>query len=70
MKIKVVFAAAALACPPLALAERDAAYPNENVAAFVVEKLDMTSLPSEIRPRKVTIYLRARRHQRAIFHQW
>ena len=69
MKIKVVFAAA-LACAPLALAERDVAYPNENVAAFVVEKLDMTSLPSEIRPRKVTIYLRVRRHQRAIFHQW
>lgn len=52
MKIRVVFASAALACAPLALAERDAAYPKENVAAFVVEKLDVTSLPSAIRPKK------------------
>ena len=51
MKINVVFAAAALACAPLALAEGNAAYPKENVAAFIVEKLDVTSLPSAIRPK-------------------
>jgi hypothetical protein len=51
MKITVVFAAAALACAPLALAERNAAYPKENVAAFILEKLDATSLPSAMRPK-------------------
>ena len=29
-----------------------AAYPKEKVAAFVVQKLDLTSLPSTIRPKK------------------
>lgn len=52
MKIRVVFAAATLACAPLAVAERDAAYPKENVAAFIVEKLDLTSLPSAIGPKR------------------
>ena len=52
MKIKVMFAVAALAYAPLALAGEKAAYPKEKVAAFVVEKLDVTSLPSAIRPKK------------------
>ena len=52
MKIKVMFAVAALACAPLAIAEPKLAYPREKVAAFVVEKLDVTSLPSAIRPKK------------------
>ncbi|HET8923720.1 MAG TPA: hypothetical protein VFN26_12085 [Candidatus Acidoferrum sp.] len=52
MKIKVMFAVAALAYAPLALAGGNAAYPKEKLAAFVVEKLDVTSLPSAIRPKK------------------
>jgi hypothetical protein len=52
MKIKVMFAVAALACAPLAIAGPKLAYPTEKVAAFVVEKLDVTSLPSAIRPKK------------------
>ena len=52
MKIKVMFAVAALACPLLAIAGPKLAYPTEKVAAFVVEKLDVTSLPSAIRPKK------------------
>ena len=51
MRITVVFAAAALASAPLALAEISGAYPKENVAAFIIEKLDATSLPSTIRPK-------------------
>jgi hypothetical protein len=52
MKITVMFAVAALACAPLALAGGNAAYPKEKIAAFVVEKLDATSLPSAIRPKR------------------
>ena len=52
MKIKVMFAVAALAYAPLALAGGNAAYPKEKVAAFIVEKLDATSLPSAIRPKR------------------
>ena len=52
MKIKVMFAVAALACAPLAIAEPKLTYPREKVAAFVVEKLDVTSLPSAVRPKK------------------
>lgn len=51
-KIEVILAVSALADAPLALAGGRAAYPREKVAAFVVEKLDVTSLPSAIRPRK------------------
>jgi hypothetical protein len=51
-KIEVILAVSALAYAPLALAGGRAAYPSEKVAAFVVEKLDATSLPSAIRPRK------------------
>jgi hypothetical protein len=52
MKIKVMFAVAALAYAPLALAGGNADYPKDRVAAFVVEKLDVTSLPSAFRPKK------------------
>ena len=51
-KIEVILAVSALAYAPLALAGGRAAYPRENVAAFVVEQLDATSLPFAIRPRK------------------
>lgn len=52
MKTKVMFAVAVLTHAPLALAGGKAAYPSEKVAAFVIEKLDVTSLPSAIRPKK------------------
>jgi hypothetical protein len=52
MKTKVLLALVALSYAPLAVAEDEAAYPREKVAAFVVEKLDLTSLPSAFRPKK------------------
>jgi hypothetical protein len=41
----------ALACVPAALAGNIVPYPKENVADFVVKKLDVTTLPSAIRPK-------------------
>ena len=52
MKTKVLLAVVALSYSPLVVAGNEAAYPKENVAAFVVEKLDLTSLPSALRPKK------------------
>ena len=50
MNTKIALALAALSYVPLAVAGNEAAYPKEKVAAFVVEKLDLTSLPSAFRP--------------------
>lgn len=47
-----MFAVAALSRVPLAMARANAAYPTKRVAALVVEKLDLTSLPSAYRPKK------------------
>src|SRR6266478_5720276 len=52
MNAKIALALAALSYVPLAVAGNEAAYPKEKVAAFVVEKLDLTSLPSAFRPKK------------------
>jgi hypothetical protein len=52
MKTKVLLALVALSYSPLVVAGNEAAYPKEKVVAFVVEKLDLTSLPSEFRPKK------------------
>src|SRR5438309_9749232 len=52
MKTKVFLAVVALSYAPLGVAGNKAAYPKEKVAAFVVEKLDLTSLPSTFRPKK------------------
>ena len=52
MKTKVVLALAALSYAPLTIAGDKAAYPTEKVAQFIVEKLDITSLPAAIRPKK------------------
>lgn len=41
----------ALACAPVALAGNGAAIPKEKVAGYVAEKLDVTTLPSPIRPK-------------------
>jgi hypothetical protein len=41
-----------LSCALLATAGDKAACPTENVAQFVLERLDVTSLPSAFRPKK------------------
>jgi hypothetical protein len=52
MNTKLVLALAALSYAPLAVAGNEVAYPKEKVAAFVVEKMDLTSLPAAFRPKK------------------
>ena len=52
MKTKVLLAVVVLSCAPLGVAGNKAEYPNEKVAEFVIEKLDVTSLPAAIRPKK------------------
>ena len=52
MKIKVVLALAALSYTPLTVAGDKDLYPKERVAEFIVEKLDVTSLPVALRPKK------------------
>jgi hypothetical protein len=52
MKIKVVLALAALSYAPLTVAGDKNVYPRERVAEFIVEKLDVTSLPTALRPKK------------------
>jgi hypothetical protein len=52
MKAKVVLAIVALSYAPLGVAGNKAEYPNEKVAEFVIEKLDVTSLPSTFRPKR------------------
>jgi hypothetical protein len=48
--VKLMCGVMALAFVPVALAGSNVPYPKEKVAAFVVEKLDVTTLPSTIRP--------------------
>jgi hypothetical protein len=52
MKTKVLLAVVALSYAPLGVAGDKAEYPNLKVAEFVIEKLDVTSLPSAFRPKK------------------
>ncbi len=52
MNTKLVLALAALSYAPLVEAGNEAAYPKEKIASFVVEKMDLTSLPSAFRPKK------------------
>jgi hypothetical protein len=52
MKTKLLSLVVALSYASLVVAGDEVAYPKENVAAFVVEKLDLTSLPSAFRPKK------------------
>ena len=52
MKIKVVLALAALSYAPLTVAGDKDVYPKERVAEFIFEKLDVTSLPAALRPKK------------------
>jgi hypothetical protein len=51
--MKLLYGAIVLSCAPLALAGNDAVYPSEKIAAFVFEKVDITTLPSTIRPKAV-----------------
>jgi len=50
--MKVMSGVLLLAWMPLAVAKSDTAYPKEKVAEFVVDKLDVTSIPSAIRPKR------------------
>jgi hypothetical protein len=52
MKTKLLLLVVVLTYAPLVVAGNEAAYPKEKVAAFVVEKMDLTSLPSAFRPKK------------------
>jgi hypothetical protein len=49
--MKLLSGLLALACVPAVLAGNNAPLPKDNVAEFVAEKLDITTLPSSIRPK-------------------
>jgi hypothetical protein len=50
--MKVLCGLIVLTCVSLALARNNAAYPMQKVAEFLVEKLDVTTLPPEIQPKR------------------
>ena len=50
--VKVVLGIAALSCAPFAAMGNSALYPTEKVTEFVIEKLDLTSLPAPFQPYK------------------
>src|SRR6266851_8661922 len=53
MKTTIALAFTALSCVPLTVAGDKAAYSRrEKTAEFIVEKLDINSLPAAIRPKK------------------
>jgi hypothetical protein len=52
MKARTFLGAAALCYTPLLVAGSEGVYPKEQIAQFVIEKLDVTSLPSAFRPKK------------------
>lgn len=47
---KILPAVLMLACAPLAVGNSNPGYPSGKLAQFVVEKLDVTTLPQELRP--------------------
>jgi hypothetical protein len=49
--MKMTFGVLILACVPVAIAGTHSVSPNGKLAEFVVEKLDVTSFPSAIRPK-------------------
>jgi len=49
--MKMTFGLLILACVPVAVAGTHSISPNGKIAEFVVEKLDVTSFPSAIRPK-------------------
>jgi hypothetical protein len=50
--MKLLYGAIVLACTPLLLVGNDAVYPTEKMASFVIEKVDITTLPSALRPKR------------------
>ena len=52
MKSKTFVTGVALCCASLAVADNRTDYPKDKIAEFVIEKLDVTSLPSAFRPKK------------------
>lgn len=52
MNKKIVLGFAVLSCAPFAAMGNNAVYPTEKVTEFVIEKLDLTSLPTPFRPHK------------------
>jgi hypothetical protein len=51
--MKMICGVVILACVPVAIAGTHSVSPNGKLAEFVVEKLDVTSFPSAIRPKAV-----------------
>jgi len=51
-KMKTMCGVLLLVWMPLAVAKSEKAYPKEKVAEFVVQKLDVTSMPLAIRPKR------------------
>jgi hypothetical protein len=49
--MKVLSGLLALACVPVAFAANNAPLPKDNLAEFIAAKLDVTTLPSSIRPK-------------------
>jgi hypothetical protein len=49
--MKLLCGVIVLACVPLARGKNDADYPKEKLPEFLVEKLDVTTFPSRIRPK-------------------
>jgi hypothetical protein len=52
MKTKLVLVLAALCYAPQTVAGDKDVYPKERITEFIVEKLDVTSLPAALRPKK------------------
>jgi hypothetical protein len=50
--MKLLYGAIVLICAPLVLVGNDAVYPTEKIASFVIEKVDVTTLPSALRPKR------------------
>jgi hypothetical protein len=50
-KMKAMLGVMLLACVPVAIAETHYAYPTGKLAEFVVQKLEVASIPSAIRPK-------------------
>ena len=51
--MKLLYGTIVLACTPLLLVGNETAYPTDKIASFVFEKVDITTLPSAIRPKRV-----------------
>ena len=51
--MKLLYGAVVLGCTPLLLVGNGVVYPTEKIAAFVFEKVDVTTLPSAILPKPV-----------------